>query len=181
MRLSGVTEWSVEYDELTVTVWVSTSVADYKLLSPAPLYSALWEVLQRKTALAARVIALLQEDPTLNFKGLRTQTIRCNAIPNAIQFRPEELNVYGTFLADQVHNPHVPFPRADMMSSVDAGGWEGVQCSVRCGASSRPPGVTRGMWLCPCVPTSSLPGQLVAWAASHLPIHGQDPPAALPG
>ena len=37
VRLTGVTEWSVEYDELDVTVWVSTSVADYKLLSPAPL------------------------------------------------------------------------------------------------------------------------------------------------
>ena len=55
MRLTGVTEWSVEYDELSVTVWVSTATADYKLLSPAPLYANMWAVLQRKAALAARV------------------------------------------------------------------------------------------------------------------------------
>ena len=35
MRLTGVPEWSVEYDQLTVVIWVSTAVADYKLLAPA--------------------------------------------------------------------------------------------------------------------------------------------------
>ena len=44
IRLCGVTEWSVEYDELAVTVWVSTSVADYKLVSAAPLYKPIWKV-----------------------------------------------------------------------------------------------------------------------------------------
>ena len=87
VRLSGVKEWSVEYDELTVTVWVSTETADYKLLSPAPLYAPLWEVLQRKAALAARVLALLGDEPTMTYKTLCHQTIRCNKIPGAIQFR----------------------------------------------------------------------------------------------
>ena len=87
VRLSGVKEWSVEYDELAVTVWVSTETADYKLLSPAPLYAPLWEVLQRKAALAARVLALLSEEPTMTYKTLCHQTIRCNKIPDAIQFR----------------------------------------------------------------------------------------------
>ena len=33
VRLTGVREWSVEYDELNVTIWVSTDVADYKLFT----------------------------------------------------------------------------------------------------------------------------------------------------
>ena len=44
-----VSEWSVEYDELLVTVWASTSSADYKLLSAAPIYRQFWQTLQRKT------------------------------------------------------------------------------------------------------------------------------------
>ena len=102
VRLCGVTEWSVEYDDLAVTVWVSTTTADYKLISAAPLYEALWQELQCKTTLAARVIALLQEDPTVTFKALQRQCIRCNAIPNAMQFRAEELLVHGHFLVEQV-------------------------------------------------------------------------------
>ena len=87
VRLVGVREWSVEYDELRVTVWVSTATADYKLLSPAPLYAELWAVLQRKTALAARVMALLAEDATMTYKTLLRQCIRCNQLPDAIQFK----------------------------------------------------------------------------------------------
>ena len=30
VRLTGVHEWSVEYDELTVIVWVSTETASHK-------------------------------------------------------------------------------------------------------------------------------------------------------
>ena len=48
MRLD-ISEWSVEYDELTVTIWISTKQADYKLLSAAPEYLAVWQALQRKT------------------------------------------------------------------------------------------------------------------------------------
>ena len=55
-------EWSVEYDELNAIVWVSTERADYKLLSSNPAYDKLWRALQRKVALAARAIALLQEN-----------------------------------------------------------------------------------------------------------------------
>lgn len=32
-------EWSIEYDELAVTIWVSTHAADYRLLSPGPQYA----------------------------------------------------------------------------------------------------------------------------------------------
>lgn len=89
MRLSAVSEWSVEYgDDLDVTIWVSTATADYKLLSSSALYSNLWATLQRKTALAARVIRLLVEEPKQSYKGLVRQTLRCNSIPGAIKFRP---------------------------------------------------------------------------------------------
>ena len=104
VRLSGVREWSVEYEELKVTVWVSTESADYKLLSPAPLYAPTWAVLQRKAALAARVLILLSEDPSISYKALVKQAMLCNKIPDAIQFRQEELLQYGSFLADQIAN-----------------------------------------------------------------------------
>ena len=83
MRLTGVPEWSVEYDQLTVVIWVSTAVADYKLLAPAAPYEPFWQVLQRKTALAARAIALLIENPALTLKQLRGQIIKlkCAAEP----------------------------------------------------------------------------------------------------
>ena len=44
-----ISEWSVEYDELVVTIWVSTEKADYKLISAAPEYLELWQTLQLKT------------------------------------------------------------------------------------------------------------------------------------
>ncbi len=83
MRLTGVPEWSVEYDQLTVVIWVSTAVADYKLLAPAAPYEPFWQVLQRKTALAARAIGLLIENPALTLKQLRGQIIKlkCAAEP----------------------------------------------------------------------------------------------------
>ena len=83
VRLTGVPEWSVEYDQLTVVIWVSTAVADYKLLAPAAPYEPFWQVLQRKTALAARAIALLIENPALTLKQLRGQIIKlkCAAEP----------------------------------------------------------------------------------------------------
>ena len=64
VRLSGVTDWSVEYDALSATVWVSTATADYKLVRPAPAYATLWESLERKTLLSARSIALITEHST---------------------------------------------------------------------------------------------------------------------
>ena len=104
VRLSAVTEWSVEYADEMVIVWVSTETADYKLLSPAPQYTPLWEVLQRKTALAARVLALLADDPTMTYKALLRQTILCNSIPGAIQFKADDLLHFGRFLVDQIAN-----------------------------------------------------------------------------
>ena len=104
VRLSAVTEWSVEYADEMVIVWVSTETADYKLLSPAPQYTNLWEVLQRKTALAARVLALLADDPTMTYKALLRQTILCNSIPGAIQFKADEPLLFGRFLVDQIAN-----------------------------------------------------------------------------
>ena len=85
---ASVREWSIEYDEeLHVTIWVSTATADYKLLSPAPPYANMWAVLQRKAALAARVTALLHDDGTLTYKAMLRQVVRCNALPDTIQFK----------------------------------------------------------------------------------------------
>ena len=53
-------EWSVEYDQLTVTVWISSELADYKLLSPARDYAFLWNRLQHKTV---RSHLALSSDP----------------------------------------------------------------------------------------------------------------------
>ena len=62
MRLE-VSEWSVEYDELIVTVWASTAAADYKLISAAPLYKAFWETMTRKTVRRARPCFLRSSAP----------------------------------------------------------------------------------------------------------------------
>ena len=104
VRLTGVREWSVEYDELNVTIWVSTDVADYKLFTPAPLYANMWAVLQRKAALAARLLMLLADEPTMTYKTLVRLCVKCNSIPNAIQFKADEVLTYGTFLAEQIAN-----------------------------------------------------------------------------
>jgi len=87
VRLCGVQEWSVEYDELNVTVWVSTATADYKLLSPALTYEPLWTPLQRKTALAARAIALLLETPNLPYKTMVRHAVRLNTLPGVVQIQ----------------------------------------------------------------------------------------------
>ncbi|KAL1503712.1 hypothetical protein AB1Y20_012185 [Prymnesium parvum] len=99
-----VKEWSVEYDELAVTVWVSTARADYKLLSAAPPYEALWRTLQRKTVVAARAIGLLSEDPTPTFKQLAKSILRLNAIPGGVQLRADDIHAHAAFLAEQISN-----------------------------------------------------------------------------
>ena len=102
MRLTGVPEWSVEYDELTVVLWVSTAVADYKLLAPAAQYEAFWQVLRRKTALAARGIALLAENPGLTLKQLRGQIVKLNALAGvSIKLEANEFLMHADFVAEQ--------------------------------------------------------------------------------
>ena len=71
-------EWSVEYDHLQASVWVSTATADYRLLSPSVEYEPLWTLLVRRTALAARAIALLLEDGSLSFKQLLRHVVGLN-------------------------------------------------------------------------------------------------------
>ena len=75
VRLSKVSEWSVEYDELTVTVWVSTATADYKLVSPAPLYAQMWEVLMRKTAIVSAVVSDQRTAVGINGRRVRSSSI----------------------------------------------------------------------------------------------------------
>lgn len=105
VRLSGVPEWSVEYDELTVVLWVSTAVADYKLLAPAAQYDAFWQVLRRKTALAARGIALLAENPGLTLKQLRGQIVKLNALAGVtIKLEANEFLMHADFVAEQIAN-----------------------------------------------------------------------------
>ena len=69
-----IKEWSVEYDDQKldagVTVWVSTDRADYKLVSAEAQYEVVYHLLRRKTAMASRAIALLQETPNLAYKEL---------------------------------------------------------------------------------------------------------------
>ena len=55
VHLTGVTEWSLEYDNLNVTVWVSSATADYKLVSAAPAYASIWAVLDKKALLPSRI------------------------------------------------------------------------------------------------------------------------------
>ena len=83
VRLRGVTEWSVEYDALTATVWVSTATADYKLVRPAPAYAKLWEDLELKTLLSARAIALITETKGMTF-GQLTLTLTAHHLPFAL-------------------------------------------------------------------------------------------------
>ena len=83
VRLRGVTEWSVEYDALTATVWVSTATADYKLVRPAPAYAKLWEDLELKTLLSARAIALITETKGTTF-GQLTLTLTAHHLPFAL-------------------------------------------------------------------------------------------------
>ena len=71
--------------------------------SPAPLYAPLWQTLQRKAALAARTCCCWPRTRAC-YKTLLQQTIRCNKLPNAIQFQQDELHTYATFLADQIAN-----------------------------------------------------------------------------
>ena len=105
VRLTGVPEWSVEYDELTVVLWVSTAVADYKLLTPAAQYDAFWQVLRRKTALAARGIALLAENPGLTLKQLRGQIVKLNALAGVtIKLEANEFLMHAEFIAEQIAN-----------------------------------------------------------------------------
>ena len=105
VRLTGVPEWSVEYDELTVVIWVSTAVADYKLLAPAAQYDAFWQVLRRKTALAARSIALLAENPGLTLKQLRGQIVKLNALAGVgIKLEANEFLMHADFVAEQIAN-----------------------------------------------------------------------------
>ena len=91
VRLRGVTEWSVEYDALTATVWVSTATADYKLVRPAPAYAKLWEELELKTLLSARAIALITETKGLTFGQLRQHMVGLNSVEGhaALEFGSE--------------------------------------------------------------------------------------------
>lgn len=104
VRLRGVTEWSVEYDALTATVWVSTATADYKLVRPAPAYAKLWEELELKTLLSARAIALITETKGLTFGQLRQHVVGLNSVEGhaALEFGAEQLSKHGSFIADQI-------------------------------------------------------------------------------
>lgn len=104
VRLRGVTEWSVEYDALTATVWVSTATADYKLVRPAPAYAKLWEGLELKTLLSARAIALITETKGMTFGQLRQHVIGLNSTEGhaVLEFGSEQLTKHGAFIADQI-------------------------------------------------------------------------------
>ena len=104
VRLTGVTEWSVEYDGLAAMVWVSTATADYRLVSTSPPYAPLWQELELKTLLAARCISLLTENKNQTFGQLRQLIAALNEVEGnpTLEFDSACLIAHGGFIADQI-------------------------------------------------------------------------------
>ena len=101
-------EWSVEYDELHAVVWASTEAADYRLLSADAQYGPTFAALRRKTAVAARCIALLAENGALTLKQLTKHVVGLNAAPSAGEkLRADEVGEHAAFVAEQLSLIHI--------------------------------------------------------------------------
>jgi hypothetical protein len=91
--IGPIHQWFIEYTDTERHIWIQTQQAMYRLIKPNERYLKIYETAQNKSTFCAKIISVLDEDPTTTLKQMSEK------IKN---FTLEDFKRYSEFIVCQL-------------------------------------------------------------------------------